>query len=108
MAKVTLELSADTTSLDRTLSALTDAAESFPDFRHALVGLLETGEELFTLECDRGIAPIADQLIVRFYPSDGLVGLVTAFRARNPDLRLLEHIVPPSIGYDDNAAVEAV
>lgn len=76
------------------LSSLAEAAKRFPEFGEALVDVVEAGEKLFLLKCDCHPAPGANEVAVSLYPSDSLARLVTAFRARNLDLGIVEHFRP--------------
>ncbi|MET3924601.1 hypothetical protein [Devosia sp. 2618] len=87
----TLRLSADASVIEQWLAALTEALEAFPEFGHCGVGLLEAGDPLFIVDIDSAAASAADHFVVSFKPSDGLVGLVTAFRASHPDFGFFEH-----------------
>lgn len=90
----TVTLSVDTSALDAWLTALTEAPETFPEFGQSIVGFLESGEEAFGIHGDSFPAAAAGHLVVRLKPSDGLVGLVTTFRARHPDFGFFEHLIP--------------
>ena len=70
------------------LSALSDVAERFPELRDGVVDLLETGEELFLLHSDVAAAATTGEIVVRLDPSDRLLSLVSAFRARQPQCLL--------------------
>ncbi|MGX9144966.1 hypothetical protein [Mesorhizobium sp. 128a] len=90
----TTTLTFDSDAAATFLSSLADAAKRFPEFGDALVDFIESGEELFLLKCDCRPATGASEIVVSLYPSDGLARLVTAFRARNPDLGFVEHLHP--------------
>ena len=91
-----LSVSLDVSNCGETLAAFAEAAERFPQFRDALVDFLEAGQELFFLKDDRRSAAATGEFVVRLYPSDALIGLVAAFRARNPDFCFIEHCIPPT------------
>lgn len=86
-----LKLSVAGGHLEEMLSALSDASDRLPEFRDALVNLVETSKELFFIELDRRAAARTDELVMRLYPGDRLLSLVAAFRARQPELFRLEH-----------------
>ena len=96
MATCHLKISLNGDSLSVMLSSLTEAANRFPEFGDRLLSFLNSGEELFTLDNDIMPAPVTDELVVSFKPSDGLLCLVTAFRARNPDFLFFKHDEPPA------------
>lgn len=93
MAKLAITLSLETSAAEEVLSALAEATERLPELRDALVHLLESGEQIFSLQMNSSAAvgPLANQLVMGLYPSDSLVGLVSTLRARDADLSLLEH-----------------
>nr|CAD7058688.1 hypothetical protein RP007_05866 [Rhizobium sp. P007] len=89
------------------LSALPDAAERFPELRDGVVDLLETGEQLFLLQADGAAAATTGEIVVRLDPSDRLLSLVSAFRARQPQCLLFEHLLP-QIGFRDTTTTFGV
>lgn len=89
------------------LSALSDAAERFPELRDGVVDLLETGEQLFLLHTDGASAATTGEIVVRLDPSDSLLGLVSAFRARQPQCLLFEHLLP-QIGFRNSSTTFGV
>jgi hypothetical protein len=105
MTKLTMRL--DTTGIDHLLSQLSAAAEALPEFREALLSLLEAGKEIFLLHADDAATSVASEFVVRLDPSDAFLGLVAAFRARNPDLLLFEHLPLPVGAADSNTTAEA-
>ncbi|RUW55036.1 hypothetical protein EOA32_03155 [Mesorhizobium sp. M1A.F.Ca.ET.072.01.1.1] len=92
MSKVTFTFDGEAATIF--LSSLAEAAKRFPEFGEALVDFIEAGEELFLLKCDCHSAPGTNEIAVGLYPSDSLARLVTAFRARNLDFGLVEHLHP--------------
>lgn len=86
-----VELSADTNTLDQMLTSLAELTERLPEFGEALLRLLDSGDEFVRLHDDSSPTPRAGEIVMRFYPSDRLGGLMSAFRARHPDLCRLEH-----------------
>jgi len=76
------------------LSPLTEAANKFREFGDRLLNFLNSSEKLFTVDDDIRPASGAAELVVSFKPSDGLLGLVSAFRASNPDFLIFEHDEP--------------
>lgn len=89
------------------LSALSDAAERFPELRDGVVDLLEAGEQLFLLQADGTAAVTTGEIVVGLYPSDRLLGLMSAFRARQPQCLLFEHLLP-QIGFRDSTTTFGV
>lgn len=89
------------------LSALSDAAERFPELRDGVVDLLEAGEQLFLLQADGTAAVTTGEIVVSLYPSDRLLGLMSAFRARQPQCLLFEHLLP-QIGFRDSTTTFGV
>ena len=96
MATCDLKISLNGDSLSIMLSTLSEAANRFPEFGDRLLSFLNSGEELFTVDDDIRPAPGAGELLVSFKPSDGLLGLVSAFRASNPDFLIFKHDEPPA------------
>lgn len=96
MTTCDLKISLNGDSLSEILSALTEAANRFPEFGDRLLSFLNTGEELFTVDDDIRPASSAGELIVSFKPSDSLLGLMSAFRASNPDFLIFKHDEPPA------------
>ncbi|WP_425639910.1 hypothetical protein [Agrobacterium radiobacter] len=89
------------------LSALSDATERFPELRDGFVDLLETGEQLFLLHADGAAAATTGEIVVGLDPSDRLLSLVFAFRARQPKCLLFEHLLP-QIGFRDSTTTFGV
>ena len=87
----TLKLSLAASNAQEVLAALSHAAQSLPGFCDALLDLFEIGDEPFVIELDRLVASRADEVVMRLYPSDSLLRLVAAFRARQPELFSVEH-----------------
>ncbi|TGR32987.1 MULTISPECIES: hypothetical protein [unclassified Mesorhizobium] len=102
----TLKISFDGASASDLPSSLSEAAECFLEFGYALVDFLESGKEFFLLKHDRGSASGTNEIVVRLDPSDSLVGLVTAFRARNTDFGFLEHFHLPSSDPQFSTSIE--
>lgn len=75
----------------RLLTALSELAERFPEFGDSLLGLIDSGDELFCLDSDSRSAPRAGEIVVRLNPSDRLAALMSAFRAGDFDLLAFEH-----------------
>lgn len=96
MATCDLKISLNVDSLSEMLSALTDAANRFPEFGDSLLRFLNSGEKPFTVNDDIRPATGAGELVVSFKPSDGLLGLVTAFRASHSDFLIFKHDEPPA------------
>lgn len=96
----TLKLSLAASNAREVLAALSHAAEALPGFRDALLDLFEIIEEPFVVELDRLAAPRADEVVMRLYPSDSLLRLVAAFRARQPEFFPVEHF-PLMVGEGD-------
>ncbi|HEV7258929.1 MAG TPA: hypothetical protein VGN82_14205 [Bosea sp. (in: a-proteobacteria)] len=86
---LTLRLSPDASELDfvRPLTA----AELIPEIGDAPVGLVETGDQLVTLDGDHLITAGTDEYRVRPNKSDRLWGLMAAARAGDSKLDILEH-----------------
>lgn len=105
MSKIAMCLDAGYTH--ELLSALSDAAERFTELRDGVVDLLETGEQLFLLHADGASAATTGEIVVRLDPSDSLLGLVSAFRARQPQCLLFEHLLP-QIGFRDSTTTFGV
>ncbi|WP_156668624.1 hypothetical protein [Rhizobium aegyptiacum] len=95
MTAATLMLSFDIARLDGMLSALTEAADLFPEVRQGLVSLLDSQEELFSLDSNFLPASITGELLVLLQPSDALRRLMAASRAGDADLRIFEHATSP-------------
>lgn len=91
MATCELKISSDISSLSAMLSSLSDAADRLPEFRDGLLGLLNSGEQLFAIDDDVRTTSSTGELVVCFKPTDSLLCLVSAFRARNPDLLIFKH-----------------
>ncbi|WP_036586394.1 hypothetical protein [Brucella anthropi] len=100
MATCDLKISLNGDSLSEMLSALTEAANRFPEFGDSLLSFLNSGEELFTVDDDIRPAPTAGEFVVSFKPSDGLLDLISTFRASHPDCLVFKHDKPPA----DNSA----
>ena len=81
MARCDLQISVDTNGLNRMLSSLSDVADRFPEFRDGLLGLFDTGEPLFAIDDDVRAAAATGEFVVRFKPTDSLLGLMSAFKA---------------------------
>ena len=97
MAACNLKLSIDGDGFARMLSSLTEIANRFPEFRDGILSLLNSGDELFIIDRDIRTASGTGELVVGFKPSDSLLGLMSAFRARNPDFVIFKHDEPPKI-----------
>ena len=97
MAKTTVNIRMDTSGLRAWLSALTQLAERLPEVRDGLLGYLDSGEELFRFDVDRGAATVTGECIVRLYPSDALLGLLSASGAGDTNLLLVEHGTSPEV-----------
>ncbi|MCD7109695.1 hypothetical protein LRX75_11670 [Rhizobium sp. DKSPLA3] len=106
IAKESISLLFDTAASQDLLSALSDLAERFPHFRDGLLGLIDSGDELFRLDIDGRAAPFAGELIVRLYPGDALARLVVALRAGDSDLFGLKHGEAPVASIQTNTTVE--
>ncbi|NYD82078.1 hypothetical protein HD884_002141 [Ochrobactrum intermedium] len=91
-----LRLSVDTNGLREMLSALSDVSNRIPEFGGGLLGLLNSGEELFFIDDEVRTAPGTGDLVVGFKPSDSLLNMVAAFRATNADLLIFKHDKPPA------------
>lgn len=87
----TLKLRLDAGPANEMLSALSQAAERLPEFGDALLGLLDSGEELFLLHRHNTPASRAGEVVMRLDPGHSLLRLVAAFRARQPELLFFEH-----------------
>nr|WP_313597361.1 hypothetical protein [Brucella intermedia] len=96
MALCDLKLSIDMIGLHEMLSSLSDISDRFPEFRDSLLGLLNSGEELFAIDDQDRTAPRAGDLVVGFKPTDSLLNLISAFRASHPDFLIFKHDKPPS------------
>jgi len=90
-----LFLCLDVHSFRQTLSALSALSERLPEFRERLLGLLNSGEELVAIDDEIRTAPRASDLVVGFKPSDGLLDLISAFRASHPDCLVFKHFPHP-------------
>lgn len=97
MARNTLTLSLDTSASEASLVSLSELAERFPEFRDGILRLLEAGEQIFLVDADNRSAMTAGKFVMRLYPSDGLLSLLAALRARQPELLLFEHFPLPEI-----------
>jgi hypothetical protein len=95
MAKANMTLSFDTTASQRFLSALSEIADRLPEFGERLLGLINSSEELFRLDCDGGPASFAGETVVRLYPSDALARLMATLGAGDSDRLLFEHGASP-------------
>lgn len=102
-----LAMRVDVGSTPELLSALSDAAERFSQFRDGVIDLLEAGEQLFLLHADGAAATTTGEIVVRLDPSDGLLGLVSTFRTRQPQCLLFEHLLP-QIGFRDSTTTFGV
>lgn len=91
MAVCDLTVSADFAELSGMLAFLSEASDRSPEFRNSLLGLLNSGEQLFAIDNDVRTVPGTGELIIAFKPSDSLLGLLSAFRASNPDILIFEH-----------------
>lgn len=96
---LTLKLSFDGRTIDVRLAALSEFAERLPKVRDGLLSFFDSGEQLFRLDGDRGSATIAGECVVRPYPSDALIGLLTALGAGDSDLLLVEHGASPEVEF---------
>lgn len=77
------------------LASLADAAQILLEVRDALLGFLDSGEELVRMDSDASTASVTGELIVRLQPSDAFLGLMTTVRAWHRDLFALEHAFSP-------------
>ncbi|MCS0463495.1 hypothetical protein [Rhizobium favelukesii] len=100
----TIKLRCDTADLEDYLSALFAASELLPEIRQGLVGLLDSGEELFCVHSDCIAASVTGELLVRFQPSDALLRLLSASGAWNVDFNIFEHATSP---IDDSNVITA-
>ena len=96
MALCDLKLSIDMIGLHEMLSSLSDISDRFPEFRDSLLGLLNSGEKLFAIDDQFRTATRTGDLVVCFKPTDGLLDLISAFRASHPDSLIFKHHKPPS------------
>ena len=96
MALCDLRLSIDLNGLHEMLSSLFSLSERFPEFRERLLGLLNSGEELFAIDDEIRTAPRAGDIVVGFKPADSLLDLISTFRASHPDCLVFEHGKPPA------------
>lgn len=90
-----LTLRVDATDAHDVISALAEALERFPELRHLVLDLFDAGKQLFLLHPDYTGTAVAGEIVVSLYPSDRLLGLMSAFRAREPKCLLFEHFIPP-------------
>ncbi|WDZ80956.1 hypothetical protein PWG15_24705 (plasmid) [Ensifer adhaerens] len=97
MATKAVSFILDAGGLPAQLSALSGLAKRLPEVRDGLLGLLDSGEELVRFDVDSGSATIANEVIVRPYPSDALFGLLAALGAGDSDLLLFEHETSPEV-----------
>jgi len=95
----TLTLKFDASGLITWLSALSELAKRLPEVRDGLLGLLDSGEELVRFDVNSGSATVANEVIVRPYPSDALFGLLSALGAGDTDLLLFEHDSAPEVEF---------
>ena len=91
----TLILSLDGSSATAWLAFLSEAAKVSPEFGDRLIDLLESGQELFSLNGDGAIACAARELLVRFNPSDALAILMATFGAGDSNFLVFEHHSAP-------------
>lgn len=103
----TLNVRLENSRSKATLTSLTEAADRFPEFGNALLGLLETGEEPFPVKDDARRATATGEFVVSLDPSDGLLRCLAAFRAGNPNFRLIEHRISPVAQKDKTTTGEA-
>ncbi|RVN03997.1 hypothetical protein CN120_15710 [Sinorhizobium meliloti] len=103
-----LNLLLDNSRFEATLASLTEAADRFPEFCDALLSFLETGEEPFLIKDDGRRATATGEFVVGLDPSDGLLRCVAAFRAGNPNFRLIEHLISPVAQKDKTTTVGAM
>lgn len=96
MALCDLRLSIDTNGLHEVLSSLSDISDRFPEFRDGLLGLLNSGEELFAIDDEIRTAPRTGDIVVGFKPADSLLDLISTFRASHPDCLVFKHNNPPA------------
>ena len=93
-ADVTLRITADDSALEPVLGELLALIERLPkplaEITDGPFDLLECPSELVRVDIDRGSAP-AGEFRVLLQPTDRLLGLVAALRARDRDLRGVEH-----------------
>lgn len=100
MALRYLRLSVDTNGLREMLSVLSDVSNRISEFGCGLLGLLNSGEELFAIDDEIRTAPRTGGIVVGFKPADSLLDLISTFRASHPDCLVFKHDKPPA----DNSA----
>ncbi len=103
-----LSLRMDTHSAQKMLSSLSSISDGFPEFRDGLLGLLNSGEELFAIDDEIRTAPRASDIVVGFKPTDSLLDLISTFRASHPDCLIFKHFPHPFRSDDCNITSEGV
>lgn len=103
----TLNITFDQKSAAHLLSTLSHAFERFPEFGELVFSFLDSEVELFSLDSDKSPTSLASEVLVRLHPSDALFGLVTTFRARNPDFSFFEHLPTPVVLANMNTTSES-
>jgi len=79
---VVLTLRCDASAICSALPALADVADGSAEACERILGLLDFPEELVAVELD-SLPASAGEVVVRFYPSDRLLGLLSAGGAGN-------------------------
>ena len=93
MSSLSLRLEADVSAMSAVLgelSALVDTGQIPLEIGDRLVRAIEAGAEAFVFKVDRLTAAGADQLVVRAQPSDLLLRFMSAARAGDSDLSVIE------------------
>lgn len=94
MSKLGLTLGSDfsaTHAFVSELFALAETREGVAQVGDRLPDLIQAGAEAFVFETDHHAAPGARHLTVRAKPSDGLLRLMAALRARDVDFVAVEN-----------------
>lgn len=103
-----LLLRLDKSSASQTLSVFSDVSDRPPEFGGRLLGLLNSGEELFFINDEVRTAPGTGDLVAGFKPSDSRLNLVSAFGASHPDSLIVKHLPHPFRSDNCNITSEGV
>ena len=111
MTSLVTKISFDGAEIDAVLAELRlllpDVAQRAPEVFDRLVGVIESGAELFVIELDRSLAAGTGDLVLRAKPTDGLRIVMSALRAGNLNLAIIEQAFghgASSIAGDDHTA----
>lgn len=90
---LTHSFSLDAKPLRAAIAELSFLAERSEQVREALGRLIESGEQLFSLQNDLGAAPVAGVTVICANPSDRLRRFLAAARAGDVDALLVKNVL---------------